>query len=51
MTWSSPANLTRAGTPVLAGLVISLLAGPALIARVWKAQLQYWQDLRETELP
>jgi hypothetical protein len=37
--------------PVLASLVIGLLAGTALIARVWKSQLQYWQDLRETELP
>ena len=37
--------------PVLARLVIGLLAGPALIARVWKSQLRYWQDLRETELP
>jgi hypothetical protein len=37
--------------PVLASLVIGLLAGPALIARVWKSQLRYWQDLSETELP
>jgi hypothetical protein len=45
------AVLATAHVPVLAGLVISLLAGPALIARVWKALLRYWQDLRETELP
>lgn len=35
--------------PALASLVIALLAGPGLIAREWKPQLQHWQDLRETE--
>jgi hypothetical protein len=35
--------------PALASLVIGVLAGPALIARDWKSQLQRWADLRETE--
>jgi hypothetical protein len=37
----------RASLPVLAGLVISLLAGTTLTACAWKAQLQYWRDLPE----
>ena len=35
--------------PLLAGLVIALLAGPALIASKWKSQLEFWQNLRDTE--
>lgn len=43
------AGLAVFHVPALASLVIGVLAGPALIARDWKSQLQRWQDLRETE--